>query len=135
MPSRPSWWSAPRPAAGSGGAAESLGLELLGGHQARDSGRLGGSQQAAALSVDAYRDVSVERDPAHQPGVVVEVGDRVVLRATVVPDRHVTDLPLPADDVLRALDMPLEQLDERAAVAAGDSLDTLGEVSQEQVPL
>ena len=37
------------------------------------------------------RDVAGDRDPVQQPGLVVEVGDRVVLGGPVVPDRDVAD--------------------------------------------
>src|ERR1017187_7122424 len=86
----------------------------------------------AGVSVDPDRDVAGDRDPVQQPGLVVEVGDRVVLGGPVVPDRDITGPPGPADGVLQPGDVPLQQGEQVVEVGRAQPGERPDKVAEQQ---
>src|SRR5690606_5275423 len=128
--SRP-WTSAPRGAARgwmrrpSTGWRRALTLLLMPGSSTLAHG-------LAATAVDAHRHLAGQGHAAHHTVLLGVVVHRVVLGGAVVPDRHVAFLPAPAHGVLQAGDVALEDVEQALRVVAGQALDALDEVPEQQ---
>lgn len=67
--------------------------------------------------------------------MVAEVVDAVVLGGVVVPQHHIPLLPVPAEDVVRAGDAVLEDVEQVVELTGLQTEETLDEVAEQQGPL
>ena len=89
----------------------------------------------AGTAVDADRDVAGHGDAVQPPGRVVVVVHRVVLGDPVVEQHQLARLPGDPQDVLRAGDVLLQDLEDLVRLALGQAHDALGEPADEQAAL
>lgn len=85
-----------------------------------------------AATVDADRNVTVNRSATHNPVLVAIVVDRIMLVSTVVPDSDVAYLPAPPHGIFRGSDVGLEHLVEFGGIALGKADEALHEIAEQQ---